>query len=277
MKQTLLGELLKQSIGAKIGLGFIIILLILAISAPIISFYDPLKMDAVGRLSPPSFEHLMGQDEFGRDVLSRILHGSRASLIVGLIVIPFSAAIGSIIGAIAGFYGGIIDSITMRLADIFFAFPSILLAIAIMAALGPGFSNLVLSLILINWTGYARIVRGEALKLREVPFIEAKIAMGAKDFHILVDIIKNSFSPIIVIATIGIGWAILAEAGLSFIGLGVPPPEPSWGNMIASGRNYTFISPHISIFAGLAISLTVLSFNLIGDALRDILDPKLKI
>ena len=260
------------------ALGFIAFLLVVAIFADFISPYDPIKVSIPDRLSPPSWEHPFGADGFGRDILSRIIHGTRISLIVGFQVIAISLLIGTITGAVAGYYGGKIDEVIMRVADVFLAFPGLILAISIMAVFGPGIFNVVIALTLVNWAGYARVIRSQVLSVKGLEYIESSRVMGAADVTIIIDhVVPNSIAPLIVLATIGIGWAILAEAGLSFLGLGVRPPTPSWGAMVAAGRLRLLQAPHIVTIPGLVIAITVLAFNLLGDGLRDALDPKLRI
>jgi ABC-type dipeptide/oligopeptide/nickel transport system permease subunit len=263
---------------ATFGFIYVIAIIAIAILAPVISPFDPYNQDLPNRLAPPSFPHILGLDEFGRDVFSRLLHGATISLLVGLEVVLLSLLIGVVVGTVSGYYGGKVDMIFMRLADIFLAFPSLVLAIGIMAVLGPSIFNVVLSLVVVSWPHYARVIRSQTITLKKMDFITAAIAIGASKKRILIrHIIPNTIPPIIILATLGMGSAILAEAGLSFLGLGVNPPTPSWGSMIASGRDYILQAPHIVIAPGLMITITVLAFNLLGDGLRDALDPRLKI
>jgi ABC-type dipeptide/oligopeptide/nickel transport system permease subunit len=269
---------LRRSRTATFGLIYVIALVIVAILAPIISPFDPYAQDLPNRLQPPSFPHILGLDEFGRDVLTRLIHGATVSMQVGLEVVLLSLLIGVVVGAISGYYGGWADMVCMRIADIFLAFPSLVLAIGIMAVLGPSIFNVVLSLVIVSWPYYARVIRSQTITLKKMDFITAAIAMGASKKRILfTHIIPNAIPPVIILATLGMGSAILAEAGLSFLGLGVNPPIPSWGSMVASGRDYILQAPHIVISSGLVITITVLAFNLLGDGLRDALDPRLRI
>ncbi|MEM3427631.1 MAG: ABC transporter permease [Nitrososphaerales archaeon] len=269
---------LRRSRTATFGLVYVIGLVMVAILAPIISPFDPYVQDLPNRLQPPSFPHLLGLDDFGRDVLSRLIHGATISMQVGLEVVLLSLLIGVVVGAISGYYGGWVDMVCMRLADIFLAFPSLVLAIGIMAVIGPSIFNVVLSLVVVSWPYYARVIRSQTITLKKMDFITAARAMGASGKRILLThIIPNAIPPVIILATLGMGSAILAEAGLSFLGLGVNPPTPSWGVMVASGRDYILQAPHIVISSGLIITITVLAFNLLGDGLRDALDPRLRI
>lgn len=270
----MLSKLIKHKL-ALIGLLIIGVLIFSALLAPFLAPYSPNQQSLSGGLSAPSQGHFFGQDKLGRDILSRIIYGARISLLVGITTVGISSLIGILIGAIAGFLGGMVDEIIMRIIDILLAFPGILLAIALMAILGPSLINVILALCIIGWVGYARLVRGEILSLREREFILAARAQGMGNGRIIIKhILPNIMSPIIVQVTFGLAGAIVAEAGLSFLGLGVQPPTPSWGAMLNEGRQFLLLAPHMSIFPGLAIMLVVLSFNFVGDALRDILDPK---
>lgn len=260
------------------GLLYIAALVMIAILAPFIAPFDPLAQNLEHRLQPPTYPHLLGLDEFGRDVLSRIIYGTTISIQIGLEVVSLSLLIGVAIGTLSGYYGGRIDMLLMRVADVFLAFPSLVLAIGIMAALGPGIFKVILALVVVAWPRYARVIRSQTLYLKNLDFIAAAKAMGASTRRILLShIIPNALPPVIILGTLGMGEAILAEAGLSFLGLGVSPPTPSWGVMVSSARDYILQAPHIVGAAGTAISLTVLAFNLLGDGLRDALDPKLRI
>lgn len=246
-----------------------------AILAPVIVPYDPFSQDLPGSLTPPSRTHLLGQDKLGRDILSRVFYGARVSLSAGILAVSFSLLCGTFLGAISAYFGGAIDSFIMRVADIFLAFPGILLAIGMTAALGPGLRNVIIALSIIGWVGYARIVRGQILKIREADFVMAAKASGLPSAKILLEhLLPNSLSPIIIEATFGVARVIVAEASLSFLGLGVQPPYPSWGAMINEGRFYLFVAPHLTTVPGLAIMLLVISINFIGDGLRDTLDIK---
>ncbi|MEM2079798.1 MAG: ABC transporter permease [Nitrososphaerota archaeon] len=274
-------EALRYMVKIKITLAaliFILTIVAMAVLADVISPYDPNFQDLSRRREGPSLEHPFGLDEFGRDILSRVIHGARVSLIVGTGVISISLLTGILLGMVGGYFGGKIDTAIVLLSDIFLAFPGLVFAIGLMAVLGQSIVNVILSLVIINWPGYARVVRGQVLSLREMTFVEATKLMGASNMFILFNhILPNTTSPLIVLATIGMGWAILAEAGLSFLGLGLKPPTPSWGSMISSGRTFLLDAPHIATIPGIFLTLTILSFNIIGDSLRDALDPKMKL
>jgi peptide/nickel transport system permease protein len=230
------------------------------------------------RRRPPSQEHLLGRDDLGRDILSRIIFGARTSLQVGVMSVGFAIVIGAIIGAVSGYLGGWIDNVVMRLMDIMLAFPALLLALAIVTILGPGLMNMLYAIGIVSIPAYARIVRASVLSVKEQDYILAARAIGAPPSRILFrNVFPNTLTPLIVQATLGIGTAILDSAGLSFLGLGAQPPRPEWGAMLGQGRYAVFTAPHIVLFPGLAIMLTVLGFNLLGDGLRDALDPKLKV
>ncbi|MFY9912443.1 MAG: ABC transporter permease [Candidatus Sulfotelmatobacter sp.] len=264
---------------AAIGAVLIVIFVIFAIFAPWIAPQDPASIHLAIRLQGPSQAHWLGTDELGRDILSRIIYGARISMLVGSCVVAASLGLGLIIGAIAGYYGGAIDRfVNVVLMNAFLSFPGILLAIAFVAFRGPGIFNLVLALSLGGWVGYARLVRGQVLAARKREFVEAARALGASDLRIVVHhILPNIIQPVIVQAAIGMAGAILAEATMSFLGLGVPPPTASWGTMLNDGRAHLFDAPHLVLFPALAVMLAVLSFNFIGDALRDYLDPRSRI
>ena len=252
---------------------------IFALLAPWIAPQDPAHIDLSIRLSPSSATHWCGTDELGRDILSRLIYGSRISMLVGICVVAMSLLIGLIFGSLAGYYGGLFDRlINIIVMNAFLAFPGILLAIAFVAFRGPGVFNLILALSLAGWVGYARLVRGQVLAAKEREFVEAARALGASDLHIITrHILPNIIQPVIVQAAIGMAGAILAEATMSFLGLGVPPPTASWGAMLNDGRSHLFDAPHLVIFPALTVMLAVLSFNFIGDALRDYLDPRSRI
>jgi len=255
----------------------VIILLLTAIFGPVLAPYDPNAIDMANRFAPPSLSHLFGTDAFGRDILSRIMVGARISLQVGIIAVGLSATVGSLLGLVAGYTGRITDEIIMRAMDILFAFPAILLAIAIMAALGRGVGNAMIAIGVVYVPIFARLARGAVLSLREEEFVEAARAIGSSNGRIMFrHILPNTLSPLIVETTLSLSFAILAEAALSFFGLGTQPPDPSWGRMLSEGRAYFQQSAWLGIFPGLAIMLTVLGFNLLGDGLRDALDPRLK-
>ncbi len=264
---------------ATTGLVLVVIFVICAIFAPWIAPQDPARIDLPSRLSSPSLAHLCGTDELGRDILSRLIYGARISMLVGTCVVLASLGLGLIVGSIAGYYRGHIDHfVNVVVMNAFLSFPGILLAIAFVAFRGAGVFNLVLALSLGGWVGYARLVRGQVLSAREKEFVEAARALGASDLRIIVrHILPNIIQPVIVQAAIGMAGAILAEATMSFLGLGVPPPTASWGAMLNDGRSHLFDAPHLVLFPALAVMLAVLSFNFIGDALRDFLDPRSRI
>ena len=264
---------------AAAGVLLIVIFVVLALFAPWIAPQDPALINLPARLEIPSHPHWFGTDELGRDILSRIVYGARISMLVGSSVVLASLALGLIVGSIAGYYGGAIDRfVNIVLMNAFLSFPGILLAIAFVAFRGPGIFNLVLALSLGGWVGYARLVRGQVLAAREREFVEAARALGAGDLRIILrHILPNIIQPVVVQAAIGMAGAILAEATMSFLGLGVPPPTASWGAMLNDGRAHLFDAPHLVLFPALAVMLAVLSFNFIGDALRDYLDPRSRI
>lgn len=260
-----------------IGLSAISLLIFIAVFAPQIAPHDPTEVDSKVRLQPPSTEYPFGTDHMGRCILSRIVYGARISLLVGFIVISGSLLIGVTLGTISGYFGGLADDVIMRLVDGFLAIPSMFLALALAGTLGPGTFNMMMALIAVEWTSYARVVRGSILSVKEEEFVEAARGLGASDFYILLHhVLPNIISPVIVIATLGIGYAILAAAGLSFLGFGVQPPTPEWGSMLDDGRLFMRKAPYIMVFPGLAIMMTVLAFNFLGDGLRDEMDPRFR-
>jgi len=262
---------------AVFGAAVILILFITAIFAPLIAPYPYDAIDLPQMLKAPNSENILGTDEFGRDIFSRIVYGSRISLQVGFIAVGISLIIGTILGALAGYYGGITDYIISGITDIAYSFPISLLAIAFVAALGRSLTNLIFAVALVSWSGYARLVRGQFISLKNREFIEATKILGMSDARIIFKhMLPNSMAPIIVLTTLEIPKAIIVESSLSFLGLGVPPPVPSWGSIMSSGRAYIMEAPWVSIFPGLVMALAVLGFNLFGDALRDTLDPRLK-
>jgi peptide/nickel transport system permease protein len=260
------------------GLAIVVILVLVALFAPLLATYDVGATDLSMRYLAPSAAHWFGTDSTGRDIFSRIVFGARISLEVGIVVVIVSALIGTMIGAVAGYYGGWVDRIVSGYVfNVFLAFPGLLLAIAMVAFLGAGLNKLILALCIIGWVGYARLIRGQVLKVREYDFVQAARALGASDARILfIHILPNAIQPLIVQASLGMAGAVLAEASLSFLGLGVPPPAPSWGVMIEEARDLSTLqaAPHALIFPGIAIALTVLAFNFIGDGLREYLDPR---
>lgn len=255
----------------------ILVFMVIAVAAPVIAPYPYDQMNSEKILQAPNSENIFGTDEFGRDILSRIIYGSRASLKVGLIAVGVSMVIGTILGALAGYYGGLLDYIIGGITDIAWSFPVTLLAIAIAAILEPGFKNLVIAVILVSWAGYTRVIRGQFLSLRESEFVEAAKVLGMNDFRIIFKhMLPNSLAPLIVLVTMEVPKIIIVESSLSFLGLGVQPPTPSWGSIISSGRSYILEAPWVSIAPGLSLVVLVLAFNLFGDSLRDTLDPRLK-
>ncbi len=259
------------------GLILTVALVIVALAAPLLSPYDPTAQDTARRLEAPSREHLLGLDGLGRDVLSRIVWGARVSLRVGFSVVFLAASVGIALGAISGYFGGAIDTLIMRLTDILLAFPGILLAIALVAVLGPSLNNVILALATIGWVAYARLVRGQVLKVREMEYVTAAKALGARSPRVIIlHVLPNVINPVIVMATLGLAGAILSEAALSFLGLGVQPPTPSWGAMLTEGRRYLGLANHLAIFPGAAIMMAVMGLNFLGDGLIDALDPKFR-
>ena len=268
---------LKKNKIAMLSLIVVILLALIAIFAPMIAPYEPEYQDVYNILQPPSKSHLLGTDHLGRDILSRIIFGARVSLSVGIVAEAIAVTIGVIMGSLAGFYGGIVDTIISRLIEILSSFPFILFAISIMFVLGPGIINVFIAIGIIGWTGLARLIRGQIIQLKEKEYIEAAKASGAKDRRIIFKhLIPNCMSTIIVIITLDIPADIMVEATLSYIGLGVQPPTASWGDMINAAKAFIRQNPYYSIFPGIAIMITVLAFNTLGDGLRDALDPKLK-
>ncbi|MEE3259040.1 MAG: nickel transporter permease [Candidatus Latescibacterota bacterium] len=260
---------------ALIGGGILAALTLVALLAPLLAPQDPLAQDLYGRLQPPSTSHLLGTDDFGRDILSRIVYGARISLRIGLITIALALTGGTLLGLIAGYRGGFADMLIMRLMDLILAFPAILLAIAIVAVIGPGIDNVILAVCIVLVPQFARLVRASVLTVRETTYVEAARALGASESRVLFyGILPNCTAPLIVQATLGMGTAILDAAGLSFLGLGAQPPAPEWGAMLAGGRELLLRAPWVMTFPGLAIFTVVLGLNLFGDGLRDALDPK---
>jgi peptide/nickel transport system permease protein len=264
--------------GAMSGLVILMLLLLIALSAPLLARYDPLKVQARKALQPPSAEFLLGTDQYGRDVLSRTIYGTRISLLVGIISVGIAAICGLMIGLVAGYCGGVIDSLLMRLMDIMLAFPGILLALAIVSILGPNLANLMIAVGISAIPAYARLVRGSVLSAKQNLYVEAARVVGCGHRQILFrHILPNVAAPVIVLGTLGMGTAILSAAALSFLGLGSQPPTPEWGRMLSEGRAYLREHWWIATTPGLAILITVLAMNLLGDGLRDALDPRLKI
>ncbi len=262
---------------AMLGLSIVILLILIAIFAPLISPYDPISRIKEDSSLGPSISHLFGTDLLGRDIFSRVIYGSRISIEVGVVAVGISVLIGLFFGALSGYFGGASDAVIMRVADIFFAFPYILGAIAIMTILGPGIVNIFVAIGILGWASFARIFRSSILTIKNKEYIEAARALGASNYRIITKhIFPNSFAPIIVYATMNVGTAIIVEAALSFLGIGVQPPTPAWGKMLADSLAYIDIAPWMMFFPGLAILITVLGFVLLGDGLRDAFDPRLK-
>jgi peptide/nickel transport system permease protein len=260
---------------AVAGATVVLLFLLVAVLAPWLAPYDPGAQALDSGLSGPSRAHWLGQDRLGRDLLSRLVYGARISVAVGLGTVSLSLLIGLLVGAASGFFGGRVDNVLMRLADVLLAFPGILLAIAITSVLGPSLRNVLIALCALGWVGYARLIRGQIMKVKEMEFVQSATAVGSPPARLLlVHILPNAISPVIVEATFGIARAIVAEAGLSFLGLGVNPPTPSWGAMISEGRHFLFVAPHLTTVPGLAIMATVMAFNFLGDGLRDAMDVR---
>jgi peptide/nickel transport system permease protein len=260
----------------RVGLVIVAIAIVAALIGPVMTPYDPASQELARRLEGPSVAHPFGLDELGRDILARILSGARISLMVGLAVVTVSSLAGMFFGSAAGYFGGRVDDAISRVIDVLMAFPGILLAIALVAVLGPSLTNVVLALSVIGWVGYARLVRGQALRAREFEYVQAARAIGAGARRIIVrHVLPAALPSVVVQATLGMAGAIIAEASLSFLGLGVQPPTPSWGTMLDAGRSHLFDAPHLTIFPGVAIATLVLGFNFLGDGLRDRIDPKL--
>ena len=262
---------------AWFGAGVIVLLVLLAVAAPLVARHDPFGVDLVNSLSPPSLSHWFGTDVQGRDVWARLVFGARVSLTVGIVSQGIALSLGVILGLVAGYYGRWIDELVMRLADVTLAFPTLLLLIALVAALQPSLTVVFVTIGVVGWAGMARIVRGQVLVVRELEFVQAERALGARDARIVaLHVLPSVVAPVVIAATLGVAGAIIAESSLSFLGLGVQPPTPSWGSMIADGRDLYQLrhAPWTSLFPGLAIGAAVLGFNLLGDALRDALDPR---
>ncbi len=258
------------------GAVIVLTLILISVLAPVIAPYDPTSIDVYNVLSPPSREHPLGTDELGRDVLSRIIWGSRVSLKVGFVAVGIAITIGVTIGSIAGFYGGRVDAVLMRFVDIMLAFPTFFLILAVIAILEPGIFTIMAVIGVTGWMDVARLVRAEFLTLKERDFVDAAKALGMRNARLILrHILPNALSPVFVAATFGVAGAILTESGLSFLGLGVQPPDPSWGNILTAGKDNIEIAWWLSLYPGLAILITVLSYNLVGEGLRDALDPRL--
>lgn len=258
-----------------VGAAILAILAFLALFAPFIAPHDPAAQNLGADLLLYSENHLLGTDKLGRDILSRIVYGSRVSLLVGVSTVGISLIVGFLVGSLSGYFGGWIDQLVMRAVDVLMAFPGILLAIAFTAVLGPGLPHVILALCLIGWTGYARLVRGEILALKEREFIQAARALGGRPFRIIVShMLPNLLPPLLIQSTFGLAAAVIAEGSLSFLGLGVEPPTPSWGSMLNEGRQFLLVAPHLTTYPGIAVMISVLGLNLLGDGLQDVLDRK---
>lgn len=258
-----------------LGLLLALLFLLPALFAPWLAPHDPSALDLAGSLAPPSMAYPLGQDEQGADILSRLLYGARISMIVGGSTVLFSASIGVLVGLVAGYLGGWVEQLLMRSVDVLLAFPGLLLAIALVAVLGPGLANVVIALSALGWTGFARLVRGQVLSIKSEDYVLAAHALGAGNWRMMLrHILPNIMAPVLVQASFAIAGAVLSEASLSFLGLGAPPGTPSWGAMLSEGKHVLVEAPHVSIFPGLAIMGVVLGFNLLGDVLNDYLDPK---
>jgi peptide/nickel transport system permease protein len=260
----------------RAGTIIVALAIVAALAGPLLWPYDSSAQELARRLEAPTLAHPLGLDELGRDILARLMQGARISLLVGIAVVSVSSTAGMLFGSIAGYFGGRVDDVISRVIDVLMAFPGILLAIALVAVLGPSLVNVVLALSIIGWVGYARLVRGQALRAREFEFVQAARASGASAGRIVLrHILPTAIPAVVVQATLGMAGAIIAEAALSFLGLGVQPPTPSWGTMLDAGRAHLFDAPHLTIFPGLAIATLVLGFNFLGDGLRDRVDPKM--
>jgi peptide/nickel transport system permease protein len=266
-----------------VGGAILLLLVICGLAAPLLAPFDPQEQTLEDRLRPPSWiaqgrgPYLLGSDNLGRDILSRIIYGSRISILVGATTVILAGLLGCFLGAVAGYFGDLTDEVINKMTEIFLAFPFLLMAIALMAFLGQGLVNLILALMITRWVQYCRVVRGEVLSLKERDFVTAARALGGRDFYILLrHVVPNTLASVTVIATFAMAIVIIAEASLSFLGLGVPTHIPTWGSMLSEGRVYMYRAPWLTIFPGMAIFITVFGINLLGDGLRDILDPKLR-
>ncbi|WP_339060375.1 ABC transporter permease [Tepidibacillus marianensis] len=275
---SLAWQKLKRDKAALFGGALLLLFILLAVLAPILPLPDPIVPELANRLQPPGTSgHLLGTDELGRDMLSRLIWGGRVSILVGFLAVGIALVIGTVLGLIAGYFQKFFDTAIMRFMDILMAFPYVLLAIAIIAALGPGLINTMIAISIVGIPYYARIVRGSTLTFREMEFVMAEQALGAGHFHIIKNhILPNSLPPLIVAASLDVGWMILAASGMSFLGLGAQPPLAEWGVMLSEGRKFIRVAPYVSLWPGLAIFFVVLALNLLGDGLRDALDPKSK-
>jgi len=266
---------LSHSGTAMAGGAIIISLLIVAAAGPLLAPHNPLQQHAELRLAGPSAQFPLGTDQLGRCILSRLLYGTRSSLVVAVVVVGCAAVVGTLLGLISGYFGGLVDELLMRGVDVLLSFPGIIFALLIVGVLGPSLINVMLGLAMVHWTSYARLVRGSVLAVKERPFVEAARALGAGHRRIMLrHILPHCLGPIVVMATLGMGHVILAAAAMSFLGLGAQPPTPEWGAMLNQARDFMRTAPHLMVFPGLAIMITVLSFNMVGDGLQDALDPR---
>lgn len=277
MRQREFWRRLQRNRMAMTGLALVLVLFAVALLAPWLAPYDPNFINLKQVLMPPSPDHLLGTDTLGRDVLSRIIFGARISLLVGFVAVGLATLIGLFVGALAGYYGGWVDSALMRLVDLMLCFPTLFLILAVIALLGPSIWNIMVVIGLTGWMGVARLVRAEFLSLREREFVTAARALGAGDARLILrHLLPNALTPVMVSATLGVAGAILTESALSFLGLGVQPPTPSWGNILTAGKDNIEIAWWLSVFPGLAILVTVMSYNLLGEGIREAIDPRLK-
>ena len=277
MSESRVVRALRADPRAWFGVSVVVLLVFLAVAAPLVARHDPLQIDLIDSLSPPSRAHWLGTDIQGRDVWARLVYGARVSLSVGFVSQAIALALGLSLGLVSGYYRGWVDELVMRLADVTLAFPTLLLLIAMVAALQPSLGVVFVTIGIVGWAGMARLVRGQVLVVRQLEYVQASRALGGRDLRvILVHVLPGVIAPVIIAATLGVAGAIIAESSLSFLGLGVQPPTPSWGAMIADGRDLSQLrhAPWTSLFPGLAIGAAVLGFNLLGDALRDALDPR---
>lgn len=264
-----------RPLALRAGGGLVALLAVAAWIGPALVPFDPATQDLALRLGGPTLTHPMGLDELGRDMLARVLAGARVSFLVALVVVAVSAIVGTLVGAVAGYFGGWVDEVLSRAMETLLAFPGLLLAIALVAVLGPSLTNVLAALTVIGWVGYARLVRGQVLRTRELNYVRAAEALGARSLWVLWRHVIPSAAPAVIVqATLGMAGAIMSEAALSFLGLGVQPPTPSWGTMLAGGRAHLLDAPHITVFPGLAMALLVIGFNFLGDGLRDLTDPR---
>lgn len=276
MSEEFIRRLVKNKM-AMAGLFVVVLLFVVALFSDFLSPFPPDKIDTGRILEPPSNEHLLGTDVLGRDVLSRMIHGAGVSLSVGFVAVGISILIGVILGATAGYYAGWVDRITMRFVDIMLCFPSFFLILAVIAFIGPSIWNIMIVIGVTSWMGVTRLVRAEFLSIKERDFVQAAVSQGAGDLRIIfIHILPNAMAPVLVAATLGVAAAVLVESSLSFLGIGVQPPDPSWGNMLTEGKDNIEIAWWLSVFPGLAILITVMGYNLLGEGIRDSLDPRLK-